>query len=111
MKIVSTVPSGMLEAAVRLLEDYVEDLDSETLLRALVRYEAEPADERKTMDPLFTADEVAEYLSCSRRSVWRLVNQGRLKATRISENTTRFRQTDLTRFINRSARNTGQRRR
>ncbi|MCF7854913.1 MAG: helix-turn-helix domain-containing protein [Candidatus Pacebacteria bacterium] len=110
MKILSTVPPGRLEAAVKLLGDYVEGLDSDTLLKALAGYKAEPVERHRTMEPLLTADQVAEYLSCSRRSVWRLVNDGRLKAARIGQNTTRFRQADITRFVNKSARNTGQRR-
>ena len=75
-----TLPRPIRDAAVTMLRPYCPELTPENLHKALRVYNEAPA---PTADPppagkLLTVREAAERLSCGRRTVWRLLQSGRL---------------------------------
>lgn len=50
------------------------------------------------MDPLLTIPKVAEYLSVSQRTVWRMIQDGRLIPVKFGSST-RVRESELNRFL------------
>ena len=52
-----------------------------------------------TDDPYLTVKQVAAELNVPRGGVYRLINSGVLKATRVSERRTRIRRSDLDRML------------
>jgi excisionase family DNA binding protein len=55
----------------------------------------------RTLEPLLTPRQVAEALSISRPSVYRLVELGELEAVRVGSRSTRFTPADVRRFVER----------
>jgi excisionase family DNA binding protein len=50
------------------------------------------------MDPILTIPQVAEYLSVSERTVWRMIADGRLATIKFGSST-RIRESELSRFL------------
>lgn len=61
------------------------------------------ADELERITPdqsaLLTVPQIAQQLQVYERTVWRWINQGKLKATRLTSRCTRVSRADLDRFI------------
>jgi excisionase family DNA binding protein len=54
---------------------------------------------RRSVEKLLDVGEVADQLSVSRQSVWKLIRSGHLAAVRISERRIRIHPDDLKRFV------------
>ena len=68
----------------------------ETLIRKVVREELQAAASR---DHLMTADEVAEYLRTSVHTVYQLKRERKLQGFKLGDNSLRFYQSEVTKFI------------
>lgn len=55
------------------------------------------------MDKLLYVSEVSEKLNCSKPSVYRLIEEGKLKAVKIGERGLRIKERSLKDFLNKSA--------
>ena len=67
----------------------------EFIVRKVVREELQSASEKRLM----TAQQVAEYLSYDVNTVYQLKREGKLQGVKIGDNSLRFYQSEVTRFI------------
>ena len=92
-------------AAVTLLQTDFPGLNAEELACAIRDHRRaartqEPAERRP--DRAITVAEVARRLSCSKRTVWRMIEAGELRSAKISARATRVRESELERYLDRT---------
>jgi excisionase family DNA binding protein len=107
---VKTPAQDSLRIAVMALQRSVPELSTEALLDAIRRYEpAESGHTPAAGDPgrLLTVRETADRLSCSARTVWTLIAQGRLPRVKLGERTTRISEASVVALAQTAARSEG----
>ena len=68
----------------------------ETIIRKVVREELQSASKA---DPLMTPQQVAEHLGYDVHTIYRLKRERKLQGINLGENSVRFRQSEVERFI------------
>lgn len=89
MNIRSTIPQALLNAATTMLQPYTPELSPQTFVAALKSYDNGKPAAAVAEKPL-TRQETAALLGVSLNSVNRYVNEGRLRATKISKRLVRI---------------------
>ena len=88
MNIRSTIPQAILTAATTMLQPYTPELSPQTLVAALKDYNTgKPA---AVVEKPLSRQETAALLGVSLNSINRYVNEGRLRATKISKRLVRI---------------------
>jgi excisionase family DNA binding protein len=94
------IPPRTLMLAVTVLSEAVPDLTAEKLASLLAKRDPDVAE---ATAKLLTYDDVAEILNCSPATVRRMVKRGVLKPVMVTEDTPRFRPSDIRLLIGAAA--------
>jgi excisionase family DNA binding protein len=100
-----TANAGLTAAAVTLLQTDYPGLTPEELAQAIRDHRRVARTQEPTVhrpDEALTITEVARRLSCSKRSVWRMIETGELRAVKISARVTRVRESEFERLLDRA---------
>ena len=86
MKVKSQIPPAIITAAVAMLSPFVPELSPVRLLTALQDYGEATEEDTRPAKP-YTVAAVCELLEISKPTVYKLINQGKLKRIKLSTST------------------------